>query len=411
MNKTANSKYRLRLYQRLSSIFVFKIFWVMAFIQFPLGSILSYFGMMSRPPLTYLTNGLLLFIASIIFYYIIVKKNYNPNFMKYIMQIFFLFASWISIYSYHNDIYMKVIWAFPIILSMIYFDKFVTVATLIASLIGLVSLDIIQPVFVFQQPTIHYYGTSIVLNFALLSTVYFVFNWVYSIKFGIDNTIEVISEGLSFITHSIKNEFTLINYYINNQDVDKILINESINHINSLTEKLLKYVSTTSTLMKEDCSLNEIIDECIKITELKINKTNKKIIIKKNYSSSFNLNCDPVHIKEVLINLFNNSIEAIENYGFILVNIKITHLYIKIEIIDNGVGISEKNLPQVVDPFFSTKKRTTNNGIGLTYCNSIIEQHEGFLDIYSKKNIGTTVILNFKREQKEKNKFFNFKKK
>lgn len=62
---------------------------------------------------------------------------------------------------------------------------------------------------------------------------------------------------------------------------------------------------------------------------------------------------------------------------------------------DNGEGISRENLPFVCDPFFTTKPRTMNFGLGLSYCYNVMKQHGGTLEIESGEDAGTTVSLGF----------------
>ncbi|MNI76716.1 Sensor protein ZraS [compost metagenome] len=77
-------------------------------------------------------------------------------------------------------------------------------------------------------------------------------------------------------------------------------------------------------------------------------------------------------------------IEAHENRGNIRVVIK-----------DNGTGICNNNIHYVFDPYFTTKKRSRNFGLGLSYCYNVIQKHGGKIEIYSESNKGTTVSISF----------------
>ena len=76
------------------------------------------------------------------------------------------------------------------------------------------------------------------------------------------------------------------------------------------------------------------------------------------------------------------------------------HLVIAIE--DTGTGISSKNLPHVLDPFFSTKKSSQNFGLGLPYCYNVMQKHQGMLEISSEPGKGTTVFLLFPKKRVER---------
>jgi signal transduction histidine kinase len=69
--------------------------------------------------------------------------------------------------------------------------------------------------------------------------------------------------------------------------------------------------------------------------------------------------------------------------------------YVKILIKDNGIGIPRRNIEKIFDPYFSTKKKVNQEGmgLGLTLCYSIIKKHDGHITVESKKGKGTTVTL------------------
>jgi phosphoglycerate-specific signal transduction histidine kinase len=62
-----------------------------------------------------------------------------------------------------------------------------------------------------------------------------------------------------------------------------------------------------------------------------------------------------------------------------------------------GHGITKENLPYVNDPFFTTKKRTLNFGLGLSYCYNVMQKHKGDLTIQSEKDKVTTITPFFMR--------------
>jgi CheY-like chemotaxis protein len=64
--------------------------------------------------------------------------------------------------------------------------------------------------------------------------------------------------------------------------------------------------------------------------------------------------------------------------------------YVRFSVQDNGVGIEEKNLTKIFDPYFSTKSKDTGSGLGLYVSYGIIKAHNGFIDVSSKPGAGTT---------------------
>ena len=112
---------------------------------------------------------------------------------------------------------------------------------------------------------------------------------------------------------------------------------------------------------------------------------------------------DKLQIKQVVKGLVANAVEAMPNGGIIRVkadnkigkkdNIQLKEdKYIKVSIEDSGVGIPEENLSKIFDPYFSTKERGSQKGmgLGLSICHSIINRHEGLITVDSKVGVGTT---------------------
>lgn len=119
---------------------------------------------------------------------------------------------------------------------------------------------------------------------------------------------------------------------------------------------------------------------------------------------------DEVRLKQVMQNLFQNSVEAIPGgkVGRISIwaeNVMIEqHLgdipvkkgkYVKISIEDNGIGIPKAIIGKIFDPYFSTKDNWSQKGmgLGLTICYSIIQKHEGHIAVESREGLGTTFTI------------------
>jgi two-component system NtrC family sensor kinase len=67
--------------------------------------------------------------------------------------------------------------------------------------------------------------------------------------------------------------------------------------------------------------------------------------------------------------------------------------HIQIDIMDNGTGISEENIPRIFEPFFSTKEKTNGIGLGLAIAHGIIQNHKGSIQVKSERGKGTTISI------------------
>jgi len=106
---------------------------------------------------------------------------------------------------------------------------------------------------------------------------------------------------------------------------------------------------------------------------------------------------DPDRFRQVLLNLFLNSLQAMPNGGRLVVRCATEGNVIKMEFIDTGPGIAPEDLPRVMDPYFTTKADGT--GLGLAMVQKIVEEHGGKVELASEPGRGTTVTITLPRSQ------------
>ncbi|MBP1595617.1 MAG: integral rane sensor signal transduction histidine kinase [Acidobacteria bacterium] len=109
------------------------------------------------------------------------------------------------------------------------------------------------------------------------------------------------------------------------------------------------------------------------------------------------IRCDSVRMQQALLNLFMNAAEALEQSERREVVVE-TRLPgqgegVVLEIRDTGEGIAPELLPVIFDPFFSTRNRYDNLGLGLTVAREIVLAHRGRIEVQSRPGNGTTVTV------------------
>jgi len=104
-------------------------------------------------------------------------------------------------------------------------------------------------------------------------------------------------------------------------------------------------------------------------------------------------NLDKEQIKRVMINLLENAIEAINGEGDVVINLSYEKVLqmVRIEVADQGEGISPWHKTRLFEPYFSTKKHGT--GLGLAIVNTIITDHNGFIRVQDNQPKGTKFII------------------
>lgn len=100
---------------------------------------------------------------------------------------------------------------------------------------------------------------------------------------------------------------------------------------------------------------------------------------------------DAGQLKQVFLNLLLNAIQSMPGGGLVRVTAAAQEDRVEIRISDAGPGIPPDKLRQVFDPFYTTKSDGT--GLGLAICHSIVEQHQGEIEIESEEGSGTAVVV------------------
>ena len=121
---------------------------------------------------------------------------------------------------------------------------------------------------------------------------------------------------------------------------------------------------------------------------------NNRITIKYHENTNeIYLNGDYCRLKQVLINILKNSVEAIPNTGTITINTYQKSQNYYIEIADNGIGMDKDTLDHISEMFFTTKVR--GSGLGVALSKEIIKAHNGSIKYNSTLGKGTKVTIKF----------------
>jgi two-component system sensor histidine kinase HydH len=111
------------------------------------------------------------------------------------------------------------------------------------------------------------------------------------------------------------------------------------------------------------------------------------------------LELDGDRVKQALLNVIRNAIEAMPNGGTLIVSTRTHDHTCEIQIEDTGCGIPKADLPKVFRPYFGTKESST--GLGLAISQRVITEHRGSIEIESTEGVGTTVTIHLPVEQKD----------
>ena len=205
-----------------------------------------------------------------------------------------------------------------------------------------------------------------------------------------------LKDSLFKITHEIKNPIAVCKGYLDMLDLDnkdKVkryipIIKEEIERCLCITTDFMEF--SKIKIEKDIIDINLLLDEINDSFDILLKSNKIKLDYKKNNEEIY-VNGDFNRLKQVLLNIIKNSIEAIEDKGKISIKSMKKNNYIYIEIKDNGKGMDEDDLEKVDELFYTTKKNGT--GVGVALCKEIINAHEGTIEYDSKLNKGTKVLI------------------
>jgi len=209
--------------------------------------------------------------------------------------------------------------------------------------------------------------------------------------------LSVAGQLAAGVAHEIRNPLTTLRGFVQllqssdqvNQKYYDIMLSE-LDRINLIvSEFLILSKPHLRHFDRKDVAI--ILESTVALLDPQANMQNIRIGMNNESNYSF-VNCEENHLKQVFINLIKNGMEAMPSGG----NLKITidnpdDKQLHVEIVDEGVGVSDEQLKRLGEPFFTTK--STGTGLGLMICYKIIADHNGKIAITSEIGEGTTVDI------------------
>ncbi|MBD0379604.1 HAMP domain-containing histidine kinase [Paenibacillus sp. WST5] len=224
---------------------------------------------------------------------------------------------------------------------------------------------------------------------------------------NLNHTLHTVSSATQMMNHCMKTEISIISMCVNNicnhPAAKNLDIQENVALIMKATDHLLAMMARLRD-QSEDIKLNlqahrisVLADKAIQVMTPYFSQ--QQITLSRNYSCDAVMLCDNVQVHEVLVNLFSNAVEAMKSGGKLYIEIYRLKGGVTLSVRDTGVGIPERHFGFIVSPFFTTKDRKTNFGLGLSYVYKVMQAHNGSMEILSKEGKGTAVLLHFPKRK------------
>jgi signal transduction histidine kinase len=198
------------------------------------------------------------------------------------------------------------------------------------------------------------------------------------------------------IAHEIRNPLTSINILIqsmmqklpseNPRHEDFKVIEEEIHRINEIIDHFLQFAKPASPHLKR-AEVASMFEETLQLLRPQMEKL--RISVEKDFQSLPLITIDNEQVKQVILNLLMNAIQAMPGGGQLRLGGELSEdgQWIKLSIQDSGVGIPPEDMDKLFNPFFSTKKG--GMGLGLSIAHRVIDQHHGKIEVESLPEKGT----------------------
>ncbi|MRX73853.1 two-component sensor histidine kinase [Bacillus lacus] len=249
--------------------------------------------------------------------------------------------------------------------------------------------------------TLFLFSVFILLNVLFIGTQYYLLRRKAARENAqIDSQkLELVGTLAASTAHEIRNPLTGINGFIQllkekyKDEEDQFyfsVIDKEIKRINQIVSEFLVLGRPTAHHHKTH-QLSEIIKEVLPIIQSEANYSNMDIQTNLQEDEKLTVHCTKDHIKQVVMNLAKNSLEAMEPDDTLSISVYRHKEEAVIEVCDTGKGIPEDILNKIFTPFFTLKD--TGTGLGLVVCKRIINMYKGDIDIQSRVNQGTKVRI------------------
>jgi PAS domain S-box-containing protein len=166
------------------------------------------------------------------------------------------------------------------------------------------------------------------------------------------------------------------------------IVGDEIGRLSRLLTEFLE-LARPRAVVRELVHFGRLVDDILDLEQG--SAAARRVVIERDLSNDCVLVGDPEKLKQVVLNLVMNAIEAMKEGGTLGVGVACGTDEVRLTVEDTGTGIDAMNLAQVFDPFFTTKEAGT--GLGLSIVRKIVDQHRGEVRIESERGVGTRVTV------------------
>ncbi|MEX1309628.1 MAG: ATP-binding protein [Candidatus Sulfomarinibacteraceae bacterium] len=210
-----------------------------------------------------------------------------------------------------------------------------------------------------------------------------------SIAHEINNPLAVISESAGWLRSKIGREGTTTEDLEAAAGIALDKIDAAIDRAVRISRNFLRFARGPDSHL-HDIDLGDLAAEVCDLTSKTVAAANIDVQVRLQPDADLTIRSDPFQLRQVLLNLVTNAVQAIGRDGRVEVVVGGDAESAHIAVIDDGPGIPEENIERIFEPFFTTKAEGQGTGLGLAVSRGIVEKLNGQIEVVSRPGSGCT---------------------
>ena len=218
----------------------------------------------------------------------------------------------------------------------------------------------------------------------------------------INNPLAIIAEAAGFMKGQIVRDGSVASDLKDRLMLALGKIEGSVDRAKRITHQLLGFARKTDWTF-ESFDLNEMAAEVADLTRKTADSNDAEVSVSPAPDGRGEVFSDPYQVRQVLINLVTNALQAVGTGGKVQVAVSGTNDNVVVDVRDNGPGIPRENLDRIFEPFFSTKPPGKGTGLGLSVSKNIVDKLGGRIDVESRLGDGAVFRVTLPRRSEPLN--------
>jgi signal transduction histidine kinase len=212
-----------------------------------------------------------------------------------------------------------------------------------------------------------------------------------------DERLRAMGEMAARIAHEIKNPLGSMELFLSMLQQSKLrkvdrkyvgYVLFGVKAVDRVINNILSYTRPKTLVLQEE-RLADLVNDTVQFMKVSTKSRDISIHVETFHERPFVF--DPDLMKLVMMNLFANAMDAIDEKGCITIAIKEDRGYVVVSVCDDGAGMTEEVRKSLFNPFFTTKDKGV--GLGLFIVHNIVKAHGGYIEVDSQPNAGSTFLI------------------